>query len=90
MIKLTYISAKHLEQSKYQHLLKTFERISSENSYPIIEASYDKIIPITRLPDNNQKLVIFDDYICENNQQPLINYFIQGRQKNWSVKSEFL
>ena len=38
-----------------------------------------------RLTDDNQKIVIFDDFVCERNQQPLIDYFIQGRHKNCSV-----
>lgn len=35
--------------------------------------------------DDNQKVVIFDDYVCEKNQRQLIDYFIQGRHKNCSV-----
>ena len=29
--------------------------------------------------------MIFDDFICEKYQKPLIDYFIQGRHKNCSV-----
>ena len=32
-----------------------------------------------------QKIVIFDDYVCDKNQKPLIDYFIRGRHKNCSV-----
>ena len=35
--------------------------------------------------DDAQKIVIFDDFICEKNQKPLIDYFIRGRHKNCSV-----
>ena len=35
--------------------------------------------------EDNQKLVIFDDYVCEKDQRQIINYFIQGRHKNCSV-----
>ena len=35
--------------------------------------------------EDNQKLVIFDDYVCDKNQRQLIDYFIQGRHKNCSV-----
>ncbi|CAH3179240.1 unnamed protein product [Porites evermanni] len=35
--------------------------------------------------EDNQKLVIFDDYVCDKNQSQLIDYFIQGRHKNCSV-----
>ena len=34
---------------------------------------------------SGQKVIIFDDYVCEKNQNDIINYFIQGRQKNCSV-----
>ena len=32
-----------------------------------------------------QKVIIFDDYICEKNQNDIINYFIQGKQNNCCV-----
>ena len=35
--------------------------------------------------EDNQKLVIFDDYVCDKNQRQLIDSFIQGRHKNCSV-----
>ena len=35
--------------------------------------------------NDNQKLVIFGDFVCEKNQKPLIEYFIRGRHKNCSV-----
>ena len=35
--------------------------------------------------EDNQKVVIFDDYVCEKNPRQLIDYFIQGRHKNCSV-----
>ena len=35
--------------------------------------------------DDNQKIVVFDDFVCEKNQKPLINYFMSGRHKNCSV-----
>ncbi|CAH3020025.1 unnamed protein product, partial [Porites evermanni] len=35
--------------------------------------------------EDNQKLVIFDDYVCDKNQRQIIDYFNQGRHKNCSV-----
>ena len=58
-----YLYARNLQQSKYQHLLKSLEPISKEVGYDVIEASNDEIIPLTDLSDENQKLVIFDDYL---------------------------
>ena len=36
-------------------------------------ASNDKIIPVTHLPyEDNQKIIIFDDYVCEKNREKLL------------------
>ena len=80
-----YLYAKNLEQSKYQNLIDTFQPISDEVGYNIIETSNDQILPVSKLTDDNQSLVIFDDFVCERNQRPLIDYFIRGRHKNCSV-----
>ena len=40
-----------------------------------------EIKPISEMEDRNQKIVVFDDYVCEKNQGDIINYFIQGRHK---------
>lgn len=80
-----YLYAKNLEQTKYQHMMQTFEPISEEVSYPILEVSNDEIIPVTEMDNESQKIVIFDDFVCEKNQNPLIEYFIRGRHKNCSV-----
>ena len=57
---------KNLEQEKYQNLMKEMNEASQEAGYNVMEVSSDKIIPVTHLPyENNQKRVIFDDYVCE-------------------------
>ena len=58
-----YLYARNLQQSKYKHLLKTFKPLSQKCGYDIIEASNDEILPLGDLPDDNQKLVIFDDFL---------------------------
>ena len=58
------------------------------NKLPIDEifhSSNEEIIPISEMEDRNQKVVIFDNYVCEKNQNDIINYFIQGRHKNCCV-----
>lgn len=80
-----YLYAKNLEQTKYQNLMNKLKPISKEAGYDVIEASNDKIIPVENLDSDSQKIVIFDDYVCERNQKPLIDYFIMGRHKNCSV-----
>ena len=81
-----YLYAKNLEQEKYQNLMKEMNEASEETGYNVMEVSNDTIIPITHLPyENNQKIIIFDDYVCEKNQREIVDYFIQGRHKNCSV-----
>ena len=81
-----YIYAKNLEQEKYQNLMKEMNEASEEAGCNVMEVSNEKIIPITHLPyENNQKIIIFDDYVCEKNQREIVDYFIQGRHKNCSV-----
>jgi len=84
LTRFTYIP-KNLEQPKYQGLLQTFATISGECGYDVIKASNDEIMTVSELDDDNQKIVIFDDFVCEKNQKPLIEYFIRGRRKNCSV-----
>ena len=80
-----YLYAKNLDQSKYQNLMDIFKPISDEVGYDVIEASNDQIIPVKDLDSESQKIAIFDDFVCEKNQKPLEDYFIQGRHKNCSV-----
>ena len=81
-----YLYAKNLEQEKYQNLMQEMNEASVETGYNVMEVGNDRIIPVTHLPyENNQKIIIFDDYVCEENQREIVNYFIQGRHKNCSV-----
>ena len=81
-----YLYAKNLEQEKYQNLMQEMNEASVETGYNVMEVSNDKIIPVTHLPyENNQKIIIFDDYVCEKNQRDIVDYLIQGRHKNCSV-----
>ena len=60
--------------------------ISRQLGYDILHVSNDEIIPVSEMDyEDNQKIVIFDDCVCERNQRKLIDYFIQGRDKNCSV-----
>ena len=73
-----YLHAKNLEQSKYQNLMDIFQSISDEVVYDVIEARNDEIIPVQDLDSDSQKIVILDDFVCDKNQKPLIDYFIRG------------
>ena len=82
-----YLYAKNLEQEKYQNLMNEMNEASNGGvGYKIMEVSNDEILPITHIPyEDNQKIIIFDDYVCEKNQREIVDYFIQGRHKNCSV-----
>ena len=76
-----YLYAKNLDQEKCQNLMNKMNEISRN-----VTVSNDKIIPIRDIDyEDNQKLVIFDDYVCEKNQRQIVDYFIQGKHKNCSV-----
>ena len=81
-----YLYARNLQQSKYKYLLKSFEPLSKskEVGYDIIEASNNEITPLTNLSDDNQKLVIFDDYLNtgKENDEKIRDYFTNSRNKN--------
>ena len=81
-----YLYARNLHQDKYQNLIRKMNESSSKTGYEILHVSDGEIIPVTELEyEDNQKLVIFDDYVCDKNQKKLIDYFMQGRHKNCSV-----
>ena len=67
-----YLFSKNLERPKYRKLLETFEPISEEVGYDVIEESNHEIIPLDELDNDNQKIVIFDDFVCEKKQKPLV------------------
>ena len=82
-----HLYAKNLEQQKYKDMIQTLTDISNSVGYNVLVCSSDEIIPVEELKDDDaQKIVIFDDFLCEKKKQkPLINYFIRGRHKNCSV-----
>ena len=83
-----YLFSKNLHQNKYQDLLQYFaEKINTHPNvgYEVIKARGDEIIPLEELPVDTQKIVVFDDLVCEKNQNDIINYFFNGRHKNCCV-----
>ena len=81
-----YLYARNLEQQKYQKLIQKMRELSHQFGCEILRVSNDEIIPMPEMDyEDNQKLVILDDYVCERNQRQLIDYFIQGRHKNCPV-----
>ena len=81
-----HLYGKNLEQQKYQDMISTFDDISQSVGYNVLVCSNDDIVPVENLMDNTpQRIVIFDDFVCDKNQKPLIDYFIRGRHKNCSI-----
>ena len=83
-----YLFSKNLHQNKYQDLLQYFtEEVNPdpEVGYEVIEAPGDEIIPLEELLVDTQKIVVFDDLVCESNQNSIIHYFINGRHRNCCV-----
>ena len=79
-----YLYAKFLEQPKYEYLRDRLEEVSRKVRYDVMECSNDEVLALDELPSGNQKLVVFDDFLCEK-QNRLIDYFIRGRNKNYCV-----
>ena len=83
-----YLYAKNIDQEKYQLLSNELNKVAKKNKFTIdkiYEYSNDEIKDVDELENKLQKVVIFDDYICDKNQDQIIKYFIQGRHKNCSV-----
>ena len=81
-----YLFSKNLHQNKYQALLQDFAaNVDPPVGYQIIEAPGDEILSLEELPMDNQKIAVFDDLVCESNQNSIINYFINGRHRKCSV-----
>ena len=83
-----YLYAKNLEQAKYQDLITNLNKIAKTakiDPSEIIEYSNDDIIPCESLDRGGQKVVIFDDFVCEKVQNEITRYFIQGRHKGCCV-----
>ena len=63
-----YLYARNLEQDKYKKLIEKMRHLSCKVGYEILHVTNDEIIPVTEMDyEGNQKLVIFDDYVCDQN-----------------------
>ena len=80
-----YLYARNLEQDKYEKLIKKMREISHQIGCEVLHVSNDEITPVKEMDYGENKIVVFDDYVCDKNQKQIIDYFIQGRHKNCSV-----
>ena len=71
-----YLYARNLEQDKYQKLIKKMNELSHKLGYEILHVSNGEVTPVTEMDyEDNQKLVIFDDYICEKKPEKFSRLF---------------
>ena len=69
-----YLYAKNLNQEKYQKLMNKMNERSKKVGYDIMNISIDKIIPVDDMDyEDNQKLIIFDDYVCKKKKSRRID-----------------
>ena len=80
-----YLYARNLEQDKYKKLIKKMREMSHLFGCEILNVSNDEITPVKEMDYGENKIVVFDDYVCDKNQKQIVDYFIQGRHKNCSV-----
>ena len=52
-----------------QMILDVFDELSEKVEFNIVDVSNDEVIPLNELPIENQKLVIFDDFLNDTNKE---------------------
>lgn len=73
-----YIYSKTLEQDKYKYLSQILKPIRGINLFAF--SSSDKVIAPSKAKTNS--IIIFDDVICDKNQENMKNYYCLGRHRN--------
>lgn len=88
-----YVYTKHLHQSKYKALqniingIEKNEELKGVCDFPIAvyAENIKDIVPLEKMDEKKDNIIIFDDFITEKNQDKIIDMFIRGRHKNASV-----
>lgn len=73
-----YIYSKSLEQDKYKYLCKLFSPMKHIGFFTF--TSSDKVIAPNVAKKNS--IIIFDDVICDKNQENIKKYYCLGRHRN--------
>ena len=66
---------KNLEQEKYRHMIETMNDISGQVGYDIMHCNNDDIKPVNSLESDDQKIIIFDDFICDKKSKAAYRLF---------------
>jgi len=88
-----YVYTKHLHQSKYKILQKIIKFVEEDEllkdvgDFPIAVFADDikNVVPLEKMDEKKDNVIIFDDFITEKNQKQMIDMFVRGRHKNASV-----
>lgn len=73
-----YIYSKTLDQVKYKYLRSILKSINGIGLYEF--SASDRVIAPNQAKRNS--IIIFDDVICEKNQENIRNYYCLGRHRN--------
>jgi len=77
---------KNLHQNKYQALLRDFA--SNIETLMLVTRSLKRLeMKLSHSKNSSlttKKIAVFDDLVCESNQNSIINYFINGQHRNCS------
>lgn len=73
-----YVYSKTLEQDKYKYLKAMLSPIKGIGYYTF--TSHDRVAHPNDIKKNS--IIIFDDVICDKNQQNIRNFFCLGRHRN--------
>lgn len=84
-----YILAKDLEEDLYVFLKDFFKKCKEKLGSEAVEAQFfnelEDLPDINSLDKNIQTLFIFDDFVLENHQDAIEEYYLRGRKKNASM-----
>ena len=76
--------AKNLEQHYYRVMVERFEKMAEKlvDTEDLLQVSNQEVEDIEAVPHDKQKIVIFDDYICSQQDQcSIAKYFISHSEQ---------
>jgi GTPase SAR1 family protein len=88
-----YLFAKLIDEALYEAIIERFEKVEAKLSAKLKQEvkilyysnSLDDVPPLDSIDSSIQNLFIFDDFLCDENRDKIIPYWIMGRKKNISV-----
>lgn len=82
------VYARHIDNPQYTAWKKEVQKREDkrEEVISVWEGTIENVPPVEELEGSGlRKLVVFDDFILERNQDVIAEYFVSGRHKNCSV-----